>query len=199
MTTKLILIRHGATKWNLEKRYTGFSDLCLHYTGIEQAKLLCKRLKNEVIYKIYSSDRKRAIQTAKIIFKDRKIHKSANLRELHFGIFEGLNYKEIMEKYPVIYRKWLDNPFYINIPKGEKIKDFRKRIINSIKKIISANNGKTIAIVSHGGAISIFINHILKSKNFWKTIPGSASLSIVEFNNNKFKIKNLNDISHLNG
>ncbi len=139
MPTKLILIRHGSTDWNLEKRYSGFIDIGLSDKGKKQARRLYKRLKQEKVRKVYASDRKRAIQTAKIIFNGLKIEKIPDLREMHFGCFEGLTHKEIMKKHSKIYKKWLNNPFCVAIPGGEDWNDFRKRIMNSIKKIISLN------------------------------------------------------------
>jgi len=197
MPTRLILIRHGLTDWNQKKRYCGFMDITLSKRGKEQAKKLQKKLKAENIDRVYVSDRKRAIQTAKIIFKNKNIEEVSDLREMHFGIFEGLTYKEILEEHPGIYRRWLRNPFSIDIPKAENIKGFKKRTIEAIKKIIFVNKNKTIAVVSHGGTISVFINHILKSKDFWKQIPEAASISIIEFNNHRARIKSLNDTTHL--
>ncbi len=197
MATKLILIRHGSTDWNLEKKYCGFINIGLNDKGKKQALCLYKRLRREKIYKVYSSGSKRAIQTAKIIFKGRAIKKVPDLGEVHFGVFEGLTHREIMKKHAKIYKKWLNNPFCVAIPGGEDLSGFRERVINAIKKIISLNPDKTIAVVSHGGVISILICAILKSKNFWKQIPSSASLNIVEYKNGKANIKLLNDIAHL--
>jgi len=197
MATKLILIRHAQTAWNSAKRYSGFIDVALNAEGKSEAGKLEKRLKNEEINRIYCSDRIRAVQTARIIFKNSKINLIPDLREMHFGRFEGLTYKQIMKKYPAIYRKWLKDPSSITIPKGESLNNFKKRITGALKKIISLNKNKTVAVVSHGGAISIFINTILKSKDFCKQIPNSASLSIIEYKNNKPNIRLLNDTAHL--
>lgn len=197
MVTKLILIRHGSTNWNLEKRYCGFKDVDLSDKGKKEARCLYKRVKREEIHKVYSSDRKRALLTAKIIFKRIKIEKIPGLNEIRLGSFEGLTYDEIMKKYPQIYKKWLKDPFDVNIPNGENLNGFRKRVLCAFKKIISSNHNKTIAVVCHGGAISVFINHILKSKKIWNRIPNLASLSIIEHKNGKAKIRLFNDISHL--
>lgn len=197
MATKLILIRHGATDWNLKKRYCGLVDIGLNETGEAQARCLHKRLKKELIHKIYSSDRKRALQTAKIIFKGMEIQKMPGLEEMDFGCFEGLTYSETMKKFKRIYKKWLKDPFGITIPEGENLEDFKKRVIRTIKNIILINKNKTVAIVSHGGPLGIFLNYILESMDFWKQIPASASLSILECTNGKLKIKLLNDTSHL--
>ncbi|MDP2938851.1 MAG: histidine phosphatase family protein [Candidatus Omnitrophota bacterium] len=197
MSTKLILIRHGETDWNLQGRYCGLQDVELNRKGKRQASLLYKRLKVGRIHKVYSSDRKRAIQTAKIVFKGLDIERLSDLREMHFGIFEGLTYGQITKGYPQIYKKWLDSPLSSNIPQGENFYSFRKRILKVVRKIVSLNYNKTIAIVCHGGTIGILINHILKSRDFWRHIPASSSLSIVEYKNGKPKIRLLNDISHL--
>ena len=199
MATKLFLIRHGSTEWNVKKKYCGFVDIALNKKGMTQAKRLHKRLKNETVHKVYSSDRKRAIQTAGIVFKDYDIEKVADLREMHFGIFEGLTYKEIMKKFPRDYKKWIENPFESVIPSGESLNILKKRVVRAFKKIILRHHNQTVAVVCHGGAISAFINHILESKDFWKHIPQSASLSVLEIKNRKIKINNFNDISHLDG
>lgn len=199
MSTKLILIRHGETGWNAQKRYCGFKDVNLSARGKLQAKLLSKRLKLENIHKVYASDRKRALETAKILFKDVKVEKIPDLREIHFGCFEGLTHRKIMRKYQEVYSRWLKEPFNIRIPRGEDLTDFRKRVVAALKKIIERNPDKTIAVVCHGGTIGVFLTYILKTKDFWKKIPHAASLSIFECRNNKVKIRLFNDTSHLHG
>lgn len=197
MATKLILIRHGSTDYNVKQKYCGFVDIALNNKGRAQARRLYRRLKDETVHKVYSSDRKRAIETAGIVFKGYDIEKIPDLREMHFGIFEGLTYKQIMKKFPGAYKKWIKNPFQTVIPSGESLTILKQRVVKAFKKIILRHPKQTVAVVSHGGAISAFINHILKSEDFWNNIPESASLTILEVKNNKFKISLLNDISHL--
>ncbi|MEW6101828.1 MAG: histidine phosphatase family protein [Candidatus Omnitrophota bacterium] len=197
MPTKLILIRHGITEWNIKKRYSGFIDIALSEKGLLQSRLLAKRLKDATIHKVYSSDRKRAIQTAKIIFKKLKIEKIPGIREMHFGVFEGLTHKEILEKHANIYRKWLLDPSRCKIPEGEHLSSFKQRVVSAFKKIIALNKNKTTAVVCHGGAISIYLMHILKSKEFWKNIPHSASITVIEYKRNAPKIILQDDTRHL--
>lgn len=153
MSTKLILIRHGITKWNIEKRYCGFKDIGLSRQGRSQAAKLRKKLRRIQFDVIYASDRKRAIQTAGIIFKGMKITKVKDLREMDFGPLEGLTYKKAIKRWPVIYKKWLDNPLKNSIPGVERFNFFQKRVKRAIKRIIRLNRGKTVAIVCHGGTI----------------------------------------------
>ncbi len=198
MATRLILVRHGETLWNAQKRYCGSTDIGLSAKGKKQARRLKEKLNGVSIHKIYTSGRKRAIQTAKIIFQGAKINNMPDLNEMHFGIFEGLTYREIMKKYPKIYSAWLEKPLCVTIPESESLASFRKRVTRALKKIVSVNKNKTVAVVCHGGPISAFVTVILKINDFWKYIPHSASISIIEYRNGSLKIKTLNDITHLN-
>jgi len=217
MPTRLILIRHGQTSWNRDKIYCGAKDIGLDRTGRKQAKRLCDRLKSEQVHKVYASDKKRALQTARLVFGSVDIERVCGLGEIHFGVFEGLTHERVMKKYPLVYKKWLKDPFSITIPKGESPARFKARVIRAIKKIVRLNKGKCAAVICHGGAISIFINHIIhlsspgasvdppkrkarrrmKPHNFWKHVPSSASITIIEYSKGRPRIKVFNDISHL--
>ncbi len=195
--TRLILIRHGITDWNKEKRYCGYKDIDLSKEGKLEALQLRNKFKSLNFDRVYSSDRKRAVHTARIIFNGAKLTKLKDLREMNFGALEGLSHEEIIKIYPQVYEKWLADPFKNSIPKAEHLNSFKRRVNNAIKKIINLNPSKTIPIVSHGGAISIFLSTILKTKNFWRYIPRAASITIVEYKKGKPKIKLFNQIGHL--
>jgi len=188
MPTRLILIRHGSTDWSKKKKYCGFSDVDLNDKGENEARKLYQKLSKEKIHRVYSSDSKRALHFARIAFRGLSVEKAPELRELNFGIFEGLTYEELMKKHPKIYKKWLNDPSVIAIPHGEDLRDFKKRVVKTLKKIIFLNKDKTIAVVCHGGAISIFINHILKAKKIWNQRPNLAGLSMIEYKNGKAKL-----------
>lgn len=196
MTTKLILIRHGITEWNKQGRYCGYKDVNLSRKGKSQIVKLRKSLKNISFDRIYCSDRKRALQTRAILFGGGNFTKVKDLREINFGVFEGLKHDEIMERYPKVYKEWLANPYKCRIPRAEPMRVFKKRVKDAIKQILSSNRGKTIAVVCHGGVIGIFVSSILKSRDFWSYVPSSASLTIVEYKNNKYKIKKFNNKTH---
>lgn len=185
MPVRLILIRHGETEWNRKKRYCGSLDVSLNATGRDQARRLRNQLDGVAVDAVYSSSRKRAVETARIIFKKRLIKKKADLRELHFGCFEGLTHCMILKKYASLYRKWLHDPFEVVIPGGENLHDFKKRVLRIFKKIVSRHRGETVAVVCHGGVIGIFFMHLLRKKNFWKLIPKSGSATIVEYKKDK--------------
>jgi len=208
MMTKLILIRHGVTQWNKQKRYCGRRDIGLSSHGKIQAMKLRNRFNGVEFDKIYCSDRKRALQTCSILFGNgfgnrkpnhglgagRDFIKVKGLREIDFGVFEGLRHEEILEKYPKLYKDWLADPYKGRIPEAEPMGVFKERVHAAIRKILQANRGKTIAVVCHGGVIGIFVSSILKSRSFWKFVPSPASVTIVEYNMSKLSLKQFNQI-----
>ena len=197
MGTKIFLIRHGQTEGNAKKQYCGLLDLELNENGRLQAEKLARRLEKDSIHRIYASDRKRAIQSARIIFKGRRINKIAGLREINFGIFEGKSHQEIRESNADIYDKWLSDPYNTVVPGSESLLDFQGRVTRALEAIVLANSNKTAAIVCHGGTISIILSRINGSKNFWELIPGSASLNVIEYRGKRAEITRFNDSSHL--
>ncbi|MFA6357213.1 MAG: histidine phosphatase family protein [Candidatus Omnitrophota bacterium] len=188
MATKLILIRHGVTQWNKQKRYCGYKDVNLSNQGRVQVAKLRKSLKQVSFDKIYCSNRKRALQTKSILFGKIDFVKVKDLREIHFGVFEGLKHEQIMKKYSDVYQKWLKNPYQGCIPRAESMQVFKKRVLKAIRMIVRFNPGKTVAVVCHGGVIGVLVGSILKSKKFWEHVPSSASVTIVEYANLKLKL-----------
>ena len=139
---KVILIRHGATMGNQEKRYIGITDEALCDTGIEK---LLKNVHKDIYPaadKIYVSPMKRCIQTAQIIYPGREAVVVDDLKECDFGRFEGKNYIELSGD--AYYQRWIDSNATLPFPKGEDVKAFRKRC---------TEDNESAALVVHGGTI----------------------------------------------
>lgn len=193
MATRLILIRHGQTAWSVKKKYCGHSDVELDETGIRQAERLREKLRSfhsEKVVQVYSSDSKRAKNFAEIVFRGMSVRTLSALREMNFGIFEGLTYREIMRKYPGIYSRWLSN--LSGIPGGEGLNEFQKRVKNAIARIISLNQNKTVALVTHSGPIRVIIKDVLNLKDIWGIKTDLACVYIIEFGKKKAIVKLLN-------
>jgi len=169
MQTKLIIVRHGITDWSVEKRYCGRTDIPLNNSGKKQAAELCRVLSSEKIDAVYTSSAKRAHEFAKIAFEKLPIAVMPELNEMAFGIFEGLTYDEIMRKHHEIYTKWIEDPSGEDIPEGESMGDFKKRIESAFKKIIRHGENKTSAVITHAGTIKMIISNILAIEDIWKT------------------------------
>lgn len=181
--TRLLLIRHGETDYNLNKRYCGFSNPPLNVFGISQAESLAKQLKSFDVVVVYSSDLLRATQTAEIVFPKFQIKTMPDFREFDFGVFEGLSYSEIIESYPELYRNWIRDPSNVFLPNGEEFGEFRKRISSALSSIISLNRNKTIALVTHSGPIRLILCKVLGYglERFWEVSHENAAFSIIDY------------------
>lgn len=195
--TRLVLIRHGVTGWNSERRYCGRKDIGLSDEGRSQVKRLSSRLSLFRFDVIYCSNRKRAMQTARLLFKQKKIIPDRALREINFGVFEGLKHEEIIQRYADIYKKWLKDSFENDIPGAEPMNVFKDRVESALSNIIRSNSGRTVAVVCHGGVIGIFVKGLLRSRSFWSCVPSPASVTIVECGKGKPRLKKFNDTAHL--
>ncbi len=197
---KLILIRHGETDYNLHKRYCGKSNPSLNKSGVEQSIRLAERCKSMKVDKVFSSSLDRAVETAEIVFKGEYVEKLDNFSEMDFGCFEGLTYKDIMGKYPEIYRSWIDNPVRITIPDGESFKKVRLRVKRGLVTLLSQNEDKTIALVSHDGTIRIILSEALNIsfKDLLRVKQNNCALNILDYSDMKApSIIKMNDIEHL--
>lgn len=180
MQTRLILIRHGETDWNAQKRYMGSTDIDLNERGHDQARALKQRLYGQPIDAVYSSDAKRAVNFARHVFEGLPIEATPELREMGFGVFEGMRYDEITERYPELYRAWIDDPFGVDIPDGESANRFRSRIMGVMHKIAGQGEGRVSAIVTHGGPIGIFVSDALGLADIWSEMPETGGFRIME-------------------
>jgi len=198
--TRLILIRHGQTEYNVQAKYCGFSNPPINNKGIWQSERLAVLLEDANIDKIFSSDLLRAYETAKIIFKDRPVEKTKKFREMNFGIFEGLHYEKIMKLYPGFYTNWIADPLKVKVPGGEGLEDLSKRVEQKLLSIFSQHKNKTIAVVTHGGPIKVILCRLPKFgfKKFWEIRQDNGALNIIDFFEDAVpRAVKINDISHL--
>lgn len=197
MNTKLVLIRHGETDWTKNKRYCGSNDIPLNACGRKQARLLAKSFPVQGIDTVYSSDMKRCTALAKIVFKKKRVTLYPGLREMGFGVFEGLGHAALRKKYPGLYARWLKNFGSVTPPQGESFSTFRKRVRKAFREIVSKNKGKTCAVVTHGGVMMVMLSAIVGRSKIWKFLPSLASVSVIEISGRKMELKSFNDTSHL--
>jgi probable phosphoglycerate mutase len=157
--TDIILIRHGETAWNAERRLQGHLDIPLNAEGERQAALLAAALAGETIDLVVSSDLKRAYQTAQALAgrKGFPVHQDAALRERGYGGFEGLLYSEIEQRFPREFASWQAREVDAPLPEGrnraESFRDFFERATGAILALAAAHPGRTLALVAHGGVL----------------------------------------------
>ncbi len=165
--TRVWLIRHGKPCSESRGRCYGKLDLGLSTEGRKQVRGVADRLSGEPIRTIYSSPRRRALDSA-AIFAERlrvPITPEERFREIDFGDFEGRLYGNIAQEYPEIYRQWMEHPTETQFPNGESFVQMQARVIQAAHEIYARHRGETIVIVSHGGVNRILLAAALGVSN----------------------------------
>lgn len=158
LTTRLCLIRHGETAWNAEQRLQGHFDVPLNAVGLRQAAATAACLADQNFAACYSSDLKRAWQTALKASEVLGLAPSAStgLRERHYGLFQGLTYAEARQRFPDTYARFETRDPDFSIPEGgESLQDFSTRVAAALTAIVSQHRGACVLIVTHGGVLDI--------------------------------------------
>ncbi len=199
--TRVIIVRHGQTQWNIRQIRQGHLDSPLTEKGLAQAKALGDRLAQEKFTALYSSDLGRAVQTADVIASvtGHLVVTDARLRERNLGIFQGLNGEEIKQQFPEEYRRHRNlDPDYV-IPAGESVNQQIERNILCLSEIAEKHFGDSIAVVTHGGVLSGLFRHTF-------SIPScaprrfefmNASLNVFNYENKGWFLQTWGDVSHL--
>lgn len=172
--SKLVLVRHGQSQWNLENKFTGWVDVDLTPQGEEEAKKAGAKLSSIKFDKAYTSDLKRAQRTLTLILNE--IHQSSlptekdkALNERHYGDLQGLNKAETAKKFGDAQVKIWRRSYDIAPPNGESLKDtaertlpyFRSKIVPELK------SGKNIIIAAHGNSLRSIVmelDHLTKEQ-----------------------------------
>ncbi len=157
--TGVWLIRHAEPDAAVHGRCYGSLDASLSQGGRERAAALGERLAAEPLAAIYSSPRRRAIETAEAIATHHRLDviTAPDFRELDFGDFEGRTYDDIAATHPDVYRQWMETPTEVRFPNGESFALMRVRVLNAYRALLAHHDDQTIAIVAHGGVIRIIL------------------------------------------
>jgi len=193
MSTNIYLIRHGESEGNLHNMFLGHYDLDLTEKGVSQAKVTAQYLKNIEVDAIYSSDLKRAYSTAlcTAVLINKPIIKNKALREIFAGEWEGLPFMDIGKTYKESFDTWLNNFGHAVCDGGESVEELKKRFVNAVLEIATANEGKTVFIFTHATPIRLLAAHCLgKGIDEYKSVPWSANASVthVVYSEGRFEL-----------
>ena len=199
--TKVILVRHGQTLWNLERKYQGHSDVALSDTGRKQAELAGFRLAREKIHAVYSSDLSRAVETATCIAGHHGLTVTPlpALREILFGEWEGLNYDQINAQWPEAMGKLWTRPAEVTIPGGESFAQVQQRAYGAVREIVSKHSGENVVITAHGGTIGVILCAALGMdlNHVWSIRQDNTAVNKLEYYDDRVLVTLLNDCHHL--
>lgn len=199
--TRIYFVRHGETEWNASLRYQGHADIPLGDAGIAQARALSERLKTVKFAGCYASDLSRALQTAEIIAEPHGlvVQSLPQLRETHFGVWEGLTYNQIVDQYPEHMRNWQSDPVSTVIPGGESLGDVAERVNQGLAMVLKQHQEGNVLVAAHGGTIRIILATILGMdlSHYWKLRQDNTAVNIVDFYDERAIVMTINDIHHL--
>ncbi len=183
--TKLFLIRHGNTVDEETKSvYKGRTDIPLSRTGILRMHGAAAFLSAFTLDRIYTSTLSRSIDSGRIIAASQgiDIEVAPAFDEVDFGVWEGLSFGEVKERYPEAFRLWLKDPATHPPPQGESFRNAQKRSMGRLKQIISEHGGQRIGIVAHAGILRIMIFALLGMRlhKLFRLGQGNGCINIID-------------------
>ncbi|WP_343584897.1 histidine phosphatase family protein [Herbaspirillum sp.] len=203
--TEILLIRHGETDWNIDKRLQGHIDIPLNEAGRRQVRALGEALADEGIDAVFASDLQRARATAQAVADAAglPVGIDAGLRERCYGAFEGLRHPDIEEKYPEAYRVWKAREPDARYPAGEReaetMREFYQRSVDAVQRIVAGGKYRKVAIVTHGGVLEC-IHHWASGTEFVQPRTFdifNASVNRLHWDGGRARLRSWGEIGHL--
>jgi len=202
MTTRLYLIRHGATTLSSEDRFSGGTEVDLSEQGRWQVGCLANRLADDKITAVYCSPMRRTVETASIIAKPLNLHPVTRegLREIHHGRWETMTRADVESQFHDEYSQWQEDPFTFAPLGGESGVMVMARALPVIREIVVRHSNQTVAVVSHKATIRLILSSLLgfDARGYRDRLDQSpACLNIVDFSDPVHaRLMLFNDVSH---
>ena len=202
MSTRVFLIRHGATPLVAEDRFAGETDVALSDLGRDQARRVGQRLAGVPLNAVYASPMGRTVATAKLIADPHSlpVHTRDGLREISHGRWEQLTRKEVEAKFGEEYACWEEDPFTFAPVSGETGLAVVARALPVLREIVTAHPEEQIAVVSHKATIRLLLCVLLgfDPRTYRDRLDQSpACLNILDFKDPAHaRLTLFNDVSH---
>jgi probable phosphoglycerate mutase len=208
--TRILAIRHGETLWNVDTRIQGHLDIDLNKTGRWQAQRVGHALAEEPIHAIYSSDLRRAFETAQAIAnaparlnasvaQPLEVTPHLQLRERHFGHLQGKTWAEIETEHANECKLWRDRDPHWAPSGGESLTVLRERISTCVNALASQHMGEQIVLVAHGGVMDalyrLATNQSVQAPRSW--FLGNAAINRLLWTPQGLSLVGWGDVSHL--
>lgn len=187
---EIVLMRHGSTPWNEEKRYLGHTDIGLSPRGRDELAAVREKLRDRSFGMIYCSDLSRCRESLREVRPDliEKAVYDSRLREMDFGAWEGHTYDQLKDT--ALYRQWLDDPKHATPPQGESWEAFESRIAKFLAGMLqeaetgAPEHGESapVLLVAHGGVIRQVVHAFMNAVAFWdiRIEPGNLLVLTLE-------------------
>ena len=199
--TRLLVVRHGETAWNVEGRIQGHVDIALNALGQAQARALGERLLHDKFDAVYASDLQRAYETARFAVRDagRVVIPEPRLRERHLGVLQGLTGQEALIRQPAAWNAFKSRDPALTLEGGESLDEFSRRATGLVEELVQRHAGARLLLVTHGGVLDALYRHatgmaLARARDFPLY---NASVNVLHHEGNGWRIETWGDISHL--
>ena len=202
MTVKrLVFIRPGETDWNRDLRWQGWVAIPLNAHGRIQAERLANFVRHIGMSALYTSDLRRALETAGILSEKLGFAPipDARLRERNIGTWQGLKPEEMQSWYAEEYSRLMADPDHYPVPGGESRQDVRTRMRAAFEDILAQDKGETIGVISHTSAIKILLSDIVPGGVPAQVPVSNSSVTTIVREDDVWKVVALDDVLHLEG
>jgi probable phosphoglycerate mutase len=202
MTTRLYLVRHGATQLTAEDRFSGSVGVDLSDEGRRQVGHLAERLRDDHICAVYCSPLSRTLETARILARPHRLPlvRRDGLREISHGRWEGLTRREVEQEYPEEYAAWEADPFTFAPEGGESGLAVLARALPVVREIVVRHQGENVLVVSHKATLRLILGSLLgfDVRGYRDRLDQSpACLNVVDFRDPvRARLMLFNDVSH---
>lgn len=191
------IVRHGKTQWNMLKKTQGKMDSPLTKEGIQAAELLREKIKTLSIDRVYSSDLKRATDTAKILMPQTDIRPMEGFREIDFGVWEGKTIDEIKTQYADLHDRWRRSPEEVQFIGGESMVQAMERVHKAFWAIDAKEEDQNILIVAHGMIIKLLLVSLLEAPmvKMFHLLQNNLAMNVIRTKDQAADIVTINDTS----
>jgi broad specificity phosphatase PhoE len=201
---RLVFIRPGETAWNRSGQWQGWVAAPLSEHGRAQAEALARFVRHIQMAALYTSDLRRAVETAEILAShlDQPPIVDSRLRERNIGIWQGLTFDEVRSWYPEEYAALLASVDTYRIPNGESRADVRERMLAAYRDIIQADPGETVGILTHTTASKVLLASLVPGYDPINDEIGNTSVTTImrdDPSQDVWRLVAVNDRSHLEG
>jgi broad specificity phosphatase PhoE len=179
----------------------GWTDEALNEEGQRQAERVARRLGGWAISEVFSSPLKRAVRTAEIVARPHSVAVQTieGLGEMRLGAWEGMFAGDIAAKYPELWQTWRTNPGDFRMPDGESLGEVRGRVVRAFGRIMDKSEGKMVLAVTHDAVVKVLVAHCLgvNADIYRRLEVGNASITVIERDGVRLRLRVLNDTGHL--
>jgi alpha-ribazole phosphatase len=183
--TRLYLVRHGRVADGHTDRYHGNNDIGLSLAGEQQLTDLARYLKSVPFAAVYATPLTRTQDGATRLCTGRAIEPRVipEFREIHFGVWEGLSFAEIAERYPEELSARIQDIKNFRIPEGESLRQVQDRVMPRLQKLVAEHPGQSLALVAHAGVNRVILCDALSLslENIFRLDQNYGCLNIIDY------------------